>query len=228
MPQSPVAVVAGVGPGLGKAVADRFAAEGYRVAILARSEEKLEALAGNQTSLYAYPCDLTVPVQVSDAFTRIERDLGTPSCVVFNAGKMLRGGAADLDPADFERCWRVGCYGGFLVGKAAARLMQPRGEGTILFTGATASLRGGSGFMAFASAKFGLRAVAQSLARELGPQGIHVAHVIIDGQIRAEVPADDGTYLNAGAIADAYWTLHRQPKSAWSFELDLRPYGERF
>ena len=146
---------------------------------------------------------------------------------IFNAGTYERGTVVDTDPAQFERCWRVGAFGGFLVGRAAARHMLPAGEGTILFTGATASLRGGAGFVNLASPKFALRAVAQSMARELGPKGIHVAHVVIDGQIRsAEGEAD--AYLDPRTIAEAYVALHRQPRNAWTQELDLRPWSEKF
>ena len=159
---------------------------------------------------------------------------GALDVAVFNAGTFERGNVADTDPADFERCWRVGCFGGFLVGRAAARQMLERGAGTILFTGATASLRGGAGFVNLAAPKFGLRAVAQSLARELGPQGIHVAHAIIDGQIRSpryeNLVAERGpdSLLEPTAIAAAYLAVHRQPPSAWTLELDLRPWVEKF
>jgi NAD(P)-dependent dehydrogenase (short-subunit alcohol dehydrogenase family) len=140
----------------------------------------------------------------------------------------------ETDPADFERCWRIGCFAGFLVGKAAARAMLKQGQGTILFTGATASLRGSAGFVNLAAPKFTLRALAQSMARELGPQGIHVAHVIIDGQIRSEryqhllTERGADSLLEPDAIADAYLALHRQQRSAWTLELDLRPWVEKF
>ena len=224
------ALVAGVGPGLGIAVAARFAREGYRVAMLARSREKLAALAAqNPDQLLPIACDVTDPAQVDAAFDECERAIGPLVCAVFNAGAYRRGSILEIQPADFELCWRVGAFAGFLVGQAAARRMAPRGSGTIIFTGATASLRGGANFANLASPKFALRAVAQSMARELGPRGIHVAHAIIDGQIGAEdtTPTPD-TRLRPEAIAQAYLDLHRQQRSAWSQEIDLRPWVERF
>ena len=154
--------------------------------------------------------------------------------MVFNAGTYEPGGILEIAPESFERCWRVGCYGGFLVGQAAARLMTTSGTGTIVFTGATASLRGSAGFANLAVPKFGLRALAQSMARELGPKGIHVAHVIIDGQIEAERnrrlrdEREPASFLPPGAIAESYYQLHMQPRGAWTHELDLRPWVEKF
>ena len=153
--------------------------------------------------------------------------IGPLRVAIFNAGTYERGTVVDTDPAHFERCWRVGAFGGFLVGRAAARHMLPAGQGTILFTGATASLRSGAGFVNLASPKFALRAVAQSMARELGPKGIHVAHVVIDGQIRSS-EGDADAYLDPGNIATAYVALHRQHRNAWTQELDLRPWSEKF
>jgi NAD(P)-dependent dehydrogenase (short-subunit alcohol dehydrogenase family) len=225
-------LVAGVGPGLGIAVAKRFAELGYRVAMLARSRDRLAALAAPAPEyLVPTPCDVTDPAAVAAAFDDAEQRLGPLACVVFNAGAFRRGSILDITAEDFERCWRVGAFAGFLVGQAAAQRMVPRGSGTILFTGATASLRGGAGFANLASPKFALRALAQSMARELAPRGIHVAHVIIDGQIG--VRGDDGdrgpdSRLAPEAIADAYVGLHQQPRSAWSQEIDLRPWVERF
>ncbi|MGH6831228.1 MAG: SDR family NAD(P)-dependent oxidoreductase, partial [Methylocella sp.] len=143
----------------------------------------------------------------------------------FNASGYARGGILDLAPGQVEAAWRVGCLGGFLVGQAAAKAMSKPGRGTILFTGATASLRGSANFAPFAIAKFGLRALAQSMARELAPKGIHVAHVVIDGQIDV---TDNDAKLNPADIAEAYWSLHRQPRSAWTQEADLRPWVEKF
>ena len=223
-------LVAGVGPGLGIAVAARFAREGYRVAMLARDRDKLAALAAQAPDrLVPIACDVTDPKQVNAAFEETERTLGPLACVVSNAGAYRRGSILDIDPKDFEYCWRVGTFAGVLVGQAAARRMVPRGSGTILFTGATASLRGGANFVNLASPKFALRAVAQSMARELGPRGIHVAHIIIDGQIGDDdaAPAPDGR-LRPEAIAQAYLDLHRQHRSAWSQEIDLRPWVEKF
>ncbi len=229
-----IVVVAGVGPGLGIAVATRFAREGYRVAMLARSKDRLAALAAQAPDrLVAMPCDITDPAQVSAAFEEIELRLGPLECAVFNAGAYRRGSILDIAPDDFEYCWRVGAFAGFLIGQAAARRMVPRGSGTILFTGATASLRGGANFANLASPKFALRAIAQSMARELGPRGIHVAHVIIDGQIGGTAGGEGDarlpdSRLAPDAIADAYLDLHRQHRSAWAQEIDLRPWVERF
>jgi NAD(P)-dependent dehydrogenase (short-subunit alcohol dehydrogenase family) len=223
-------LVAGVGPGLGIAIAARFAREGYRVAMLARNGEKLAALAAQAPDrLIPIACDVTDPAQVNAAFDETERTLGPLACAVFNAGAYRRGSVLEIEPKDFELCWRVGAFAGFLVGQAAARRMMTRGSGTILFTGATASLRGGANFANLASPKFALRAVAQSMARELGPRGIHVAHIIIDGQIGADdtTPTPDSR-LRPEAIAQAYLDLHRQQRSAWTQEMDLRPWVERF
>jgi NAD(P)-dependent dehydrogenase (short-subunit alcohol dehydrogenase family) len=218
-------VVVGVGPGLGSALVKAFSHEGYTVLAAARQAAKLRGLR-DVARVVPVACDATQAAQV-DALFEQATSIGPMHVAIFNAGTYERGTVADTDPAQFERCWRVGAFGGFLVGRAAARHMLPTGEGTILFTGATASLRGGAGFVNLASPKFALRAVAQSMARELGPKGIHVAHVVIDGQIRsAEGEAD--AYLDPRTIAEAYVALHRQPRNAWTQELDLRPWSEKF
>jgi len=226
-----VAVIVGVGPGLGWSLAKRFARGGLEVVACARNPGKLAALArAEKLDVRLEACDATNPADVARVFGAA----GTPKVVVFNAGAYERGGILEIKPEDFERCWRVGCFAGFLVGQAAARLMVPAGSGTILFTGATASLRGGAGFANLAVPKFGLRALAQSMARELDPKGIHVAHVVIDGQIeseaRAGLAAQRGpqSLLSADDIAESYWNLHAQPRSAWTHELDLRPWVEKF
>jgi NAD(P)-dependent dehydrogenase (short-subunit alcohol dehydrogenase family) len=176
---------------------------------------------------------VTKPTEVDAAFETAERRLGPLACTVFNAGAYRPGSILDIAPDDFEHCWRVGTFAGFLIGQAAARRMVARGSGTILFTGATASLRGGAGFANLASPKFALRALAQSMARELGPRGVHVAHVVIDGQIGEPAAGSDAdrlpdSRLAPDAIAEAYVGLHRQHRSAWSQEIDLRPWAERF
>jgi len=227
-------LIAGVGPGLGIALATRFARAGYRVAMLARSRDRLEAMAARAPDrLVAMACDLTDPAQVSATVEETERRLGPLVCAVFNAGAFRPGSILDIAPSDFEHCWRVGAFSGFLIGQSAARRMVARGSGTILFTGATASLRGGANFANLASPKFALRALAQSMARELGPRGIHVAHVIIDGQIGGTATSDDrsrlpDSRLEPDGIAEVYLDLHRQHRSAWSQEIDLRPWVERF
>ncbi len=228
-----VALVVGVGPGLGSALVRRFAAAGMTVAMARRNPDKVQDLAG-EAGGRAYACDVADPASVAALFDSVEGDLGAPDLVAFNAGAYMRGGILEITPEDFERCWRIGCMGGFLVGQAAARRMVPAGQGTILFTGATAALRGSAGFMNLAVPKFGLRALAQSMARELGPKGVHVAHVIIDGQIAGERPGyrpderGEDAVLSPEAIAEAYYQLHLQQRSAWTQELDLRPYVEKF
>jgi NAD(P)-dependent dehydrogenase (short-subunit alcohol dehydrogenase family) len=228
------AVVVGVGPGLGLALVNRFAGEGYTVIAAARgaSVERL-GYSNGPGRVVPTRADASDPEDVQALFAAA-RAHGDLAVTVFNAGAFEPASVVDTSPEDFERCWRVGCFGGFLVGREAAKLMLGRGRGTILFTGATASLRGAANFVNLASPKFGLRAVAQSMARELGPRGIHVAHVVIDGQIRTpryeHLAAARGrdALLEPDAIAAAYLALHRQPPSAWTLELDLRPWVERF
>jgi NAD(P)-dependent dehydrogenase (short-subunit alcohol dehydrogenase family) len=222
--KKPVAIVVGVGPGLGAALARRFAAEGMAVALAARKPDKLKGLA-SETGGRAYGCNAQAEREVEALFADVERDFGGPQLVVFNAGGFLRKPIAELEAAEVEAVWRNSCLGGFLVGRAATRAMLPAGSGTILFTGATAALRGAAQFAAFAIGKFGLRALAQSMARELGPRGIHVAHVVIDGGIGEDA---DMSKLQPAHIADVYWHLHRQEKSAWAQEIDLRPWTEKF
>jgi NAD(P)-dependent dehydrogenase (short-subunit alcohol dehydrogenase family) len=228
------AIIVGVGPGLGAALARRFAKGGLKVAVAARRADRLGPLAA-EIGGRAYDCDAGDEAAIEALFARAASDLGPPAAVVYNAGAFQRGAVIETAAAEFERCWRILCFGGFLVGRAAARAMLPAGQGTILFTGATASLRGGANFVNLAVGKFGLRALAQSLARELGPQGLHVAHVIIDGQIEDETregrgPGTRGSdaLLHPDAIAETYWQLHAQPRSAWTQELDLRPWVEKF
>ncbi len=242
-----IAVVVGAGPGLGAALARAFAADGMAVALARRDGSALAPLveelraAHGPGRAYAYDCDATDEAAVDGLFRRVADDLGVPDVTVYNAGAFVRESILDTEAAEFERCWRVGCLGGFLVGRAAARALTARIEGggpggTILFTGATASLRGGARFHNLAVPKFGLRALAQSMARELGPSGIHVAHVVIDGQIRNEARGERYSEATRGAdallhpeaIAEAYLALHRQHRSAWSQEIDLRPFVEKF
>jgi len=230
------AIVFGVGPGLGWALAKRFTAENMHVGAVARDEVKLNSLIKLEGSrdVRPYAADVSNREDVLRVFDSVDRDLGAPDVVVFNAGAFQKDNVLDIDPADFERCWRVGCFGGFLVGQAAARRMAQRGQGTIIFTGATAALRGSAGFANLAVPKFGLRALSQSMARELGPQGVHVAFVIVDGQIESDryrhLVAERGedSLLAPDAIAEIYLQLHRQPRSAWSQEIDVRPWSEKF
>ena len=231
-------MIVGAGSGLGAALARRFARAGMKVALARRSADKLAPLLAEiGATARAYACDATDEAQVQRLFAAAAADLGVPTLAVFNAGAFVRKSVLDTTREDFERCWRAGCLGGFLVGREAARAMlgdEAAHKGTIIFTGATASLRGGAQFHNLAVGKFGLRALAQSMARELQPRGIHVAHVVIDGQIESGRPghsaAERGSdaVIDPAAIAEAYYQLHAQPRSAWTLEMDLRPYVEKF
>jgi len=243
MTHSPqIALIAGVGEGLGAALARRFGHAGFHTVLVARSLERLERIAvdveaGGGRGI-AYAADLRDEQAVSKLFDDVEEQIGPISVAVFNAGANFRASILDTPAETFEQVWRLGCYAGFLVGREAARHMTPRGRGTIIFTGATASVRGGAQFAAFAAAKGGLRQIAQSMGRELGPQGIHVASVIIDGMIdsprmRERFPervaqAGPEGMLRTQDIAEVYFQLHSQPKTAWTAEIDLRPAGERY
>jgi NAD(P)-dependent dehydrogenase (short-subunit alcohol dehydrogenase family) len=210
--------------------------------LVARTADRLARIAGEIESAggrgVAYVADLREESAVTKLFDDVEAEIGPIGVAVFNTGANYRASILDT-PADmFDKVWRLGCYAGFLVGREAARHMVPRGQGTILFTGATASVRGSAQFAAFAAAKGGLRQVAQSMARELGPQGIHVASIIIDGMIDSQrvrerfpervAQLPEGGMLNPADIAEIYFQLHSQPRSAWSFEVDLRPWAEKF
>lgn len=227
----------GASEGLGAAVARRFVRGGLEAFVAGRNAERLAATAA-AIGARAIPCDVTEPDAVAAFFDAVEAQAGVPEAVVYNAGNNQRMPFLDIEPDQFEAFWRVCCYGGFLVGQHAARRMLPRGSGTILFTGASASRRGRPDFAPFASGKAGLRAVAESMARRFGPDGIHVAHVVIDGGIDGEVlrtraPAmaearGAGGLLAPDGIAETYWQLHRQEQTTWTFETELRPYKEPF
>ena len=243
----PTAVVVGVGAerGLGAALCRRFAAGGYHLLVAGRTPEKIERVAqsirGTRGSAEAIVVDTTREDDVVRLFDQAmaPSDRRQPAdLVVFNAGNNQRIDFRELSSQQFEDFWRVGCFGGFLVGREAARRLVPLGRGTIVFTGASASMRGKPGFAHFAAAKAGLRMIAQSMAREYGPLGVHVAHVVIDGgidgdRLRNRAPAvikergEDGL-LGIDAIAETYWHIHRQPRSAWAQEVDLRPFKESF
>jgi NAD(P)-dependent dehydrogenase (short-subunit alcohol dehydrogenase family) len=230
------AIIFGVGPGLGWALARRFVTDGMQVCAVARDKSKLNSMieSGGFDGIRPYAADVSNGEDVLRVFESVDRDLVEPDLVVFNAGAFQKGNVLDIDPADFERCWRIGCLGGLLVGQAAARRMAKRGHGTIIFTGATAALRGSAGFANLAVPKFGLRALAQSMARELGPQGVHIGFVIIDGQIESERyrhlidERGKDSLLAPDAVAELYLQLDRQPRSAWSHEIDVRPWSEKF
>jgi len=229
-----VAVIVGVGPGLGRALVARCSSEGMAVAAVARDADRLREVTKGLRKVTVYGADAANSQSLKATFRRIGADLGEPDLAIFNAGTFEPGQVLDIAPEDFEHCWKIGCLGGLITAQEAARRMLPRGRGTIIFTGATAALRGSAGFANLAVPKFGLRALSQSLARELGPKGIHVAHTIIDGQIESEryehLTKERGpdALLKPKHIADAYMMLHRQPRDTWTQELDMRPWSEKF
>jgi NAD(P)-dependent dehydrogenase (short-subunit alcohol dehydrogenase family) len=240
MADAKVALVVGAGESTGGAIARRFAREGFTACVTRRTADKLQPLveqiekAGGKAR--AYGSDARREEQVVELVQAIERDVGPIEVCVFNVGGNVRFPVRETTARVYTKVWEMAALAGFLVGREAAKAMVPRARGTILFTGATASLRGGKGFAAFAGAKHALRALAQSMARELGPEGIHVAHVVIDGAIdtpfiRENFPEryklkEKAGLLDPEAIAENYWQLHRQARSAWTHELDLRPWME--
>ena len=242
MSKPSVCCVIGAGDATGSAIARRFAKEGHTICVARRSEEALQPLVhqiheqgGNAI---AFGLDARREDQVVSFFNRIETEVGPIEVVVFNVGGNVKFPILETTAQKYFKVWEMCAMAGFLVGREAAKVMLQRERGTILFTGATASTRGGAGFSAFAGGKAALRALAQSMARELGPKGLHIAHVIIDGLIdtaftqeqfaqRVAEVGPDGI-LNPDHIAEAYWYLHKQPRDAWTFELDLRPSVERW
>ncbi|HEY0522196.1 MAG TPA: SDR family NAD(P)-dependent oxidoreductase [Stellaceae bacterium] len=224
------ALIVGAGSGLSAALARAFAREGLHVALAARDTVKLEVLA-QEVGARLYACDAASRESVDALFAAVDRDGLSLDAVVYNPSRRARGPLLDLDPAEVEQALMVTCYGGFLVGQHAARRMLPRGRGSILFTGASASVKGYAQSAPFAMGKFGLRGLAQSMARELAPKGIHVAHVVIDGGIAAESrspPRGPDSLLDPAAIAETYLHLYKQPRSAWAWEIELRPWVESF
>lgn len=235
-------VVGGVGEGLGFAVSSRFAAAGHPVVMFARSAENLEPLTrkihDQGGTAVGRPIDLRDEEQVVAALQETQNKFGRIDAAIYNAGAQHRKPMLEISGSTFEKVWRLGCFGAFVFGREAVRHMLPAGRGTVLFTGATASMRGGAEFAAFAAAKFGVRAIAQSMAREFGPRGIHVASIAIDGGI--DMPAIHRRYAAAGksidreellspaAIAETYYQIHMQHRSAWTNETELRPFGEKF
>jgi NAD(P)-dependent dehydrogenase (short-subunit alcohol dehydrogenase family) len=221
------ALIVGAASGLSAALARRAAREGMRPILAARRIEKLAPLM-EETGATAFACDVAEPDDVARLFDGVMAEHGSPELVVYNPSACVRGPVLDLDPAEVARAIRITAFGGFLVAQAAARLMVPRGHGTILFTGASASVKGYAQSAPFAMGKFALRGLAQSMARELQPQGIHVGHVVIDGAIGASDPERPDSRLDPDAIADSYFHLHRQPRSAWAWEIEVRPWVETF
>jgi len=239
---APVALVIGAGDATGGAVARRFAREGYQ-AVMTRRARNLDDLEKLATRIrddggiaHAFGIDAREEDEMVPFIERVEREIGPIEVVVFNVGGNVRFPITETTSRVYRKVWEMAAFAGFLTGREAARHMLPRARGTIIFTGATASVRGGDGYAAFAGGKHALRALAQSMARELGPKGIHVAHVVIDGAIdtkwieerfpeRYALKEQDGV-LQPDAIADAYWSLHTQGRSAWTHEIDLRPWIE--
>jgi NAD(P)-dependent dehydrogenase (short-subunit alcohol dehydrogenase family) len=233
MSQNEIALIVGAGSGLSASLARLLSQQGMRVALAARDVAKLGALA-QETAALALRCDATEAAQVDAAFAAVEKKWSVPDLVVYNASYRVRGPFTDLDAKEVERALAVSAFGGFLVAQAAAKRMLARGSGAIFFTGASASVKGYANSAPFAMGKFALRGLAQSMARELAPKGIHVAHFVIDGGIRqapedprASERGEDGMLL-PDEIAKNYLHVYRQHRSAWTWELELRPWVERF
>jgi NAD(P)-dependent dehydrogenase (short-subunit alcohol dehydrogenase family) len=241
-----VAILVGAGDAIGAAVARRFAEGGYTVCICrreaAKSQGLVDELKAKGYGIHAFSVDARQELEVQKLFAEVEKNIGPIEVCLFNAGSNVNKPLLDTSEKLFFKAWELACYAGFLVGREAARVMVPRGRGTIFFTGATASLRGGQGFAAFSAAKFGLRAVAQAMARELGPKNIHVVHLVIDAGVDSEaihqrmkvakgidasdIPPDSLT--KTASIAEAYWFAHQQKRDGWTHELDLRPSVEKW
>jgi NAD(P)-dependent dehydrogenase (short-subunit alcohol dehydrogenase family) len=224
-----VALIVGVGPGLSASIARTFAKAGMKIALAARSIDDLGALAA-ETGAATFASDASDAAAVKKLFTDVAARVGDPYAVVFNPSYRTRGPLIELDPADVAKTLIVSAYGGFLVGQEAARRMLPKRDGVILFTGASASVKGYAQSAPFAMGKFALRGLAQSMARELAPQGIHVAHVVVDGGIRSAGRPDGGQdqWLDPDAIAESYLYLLQQHRSCWTWEIEVRPWTEKF
>ncbi|MGY4495732.1 SDR family oxidoreductase [Pseudomonas sp. TE3610] len=241
-PNHKVVLVIGAGDATGGAIARRFAREGYIACVIRRSADKLQPLVDSIVAeggqAFGFACDARKEEEVIDLVEHIERDIGAIDVYVFNIGANVPCSILDETARKYFKIWEMACFSAFLTAREVAKRMVTRNRGTLLFTGATAGTRGAAGFAAFAGAKHALRALAQSMARELGPRHLHVAHVIVDGAIdtefiRTQFPEkyaekDNDGILNPEHIADNYWFLHCQPRDAWTFELDLRPWGERW
>ncbi|QBF31917.1 SDR family oxidoreductase [Thalassococcus sp. S3] len=240
---APTALIVGAGDYIGAAIAKRFASGGFTVCLGRRNGDKLASLVADIEAsggvAHGFTLDARDEESVTSVFADIEKTVGPLDLVIFNVGGNVRFPIRETTARVYRKVWEMACFAGFLTGREAAKYMVPRGKGSIFFTGATASLRGSAGFAAFSSAKWGLRALAQSMARELGPENIHVAHLVIDAgvdtafvrDIRRQqgLEADDipeDVLMNPTSVAEAYWTLYHQSRDAWTFEMDLRPYGE--
>jgi NAD(P)-dependent dehydrogenase (short-subunit alcohol dehydrogenase family) len=231
MPKYNIALIVGAGEGLSASLARLFTRQGIRVALAARGIEKLGALCA-ETGARAFACDATDADEVERLFGLVEREIGTPDVVVYNASARARGAVTDLVPAEVAQAIAVSAFGGFLVAQQGVRRMLPHKHGAMLFTGASASVKGYPQSASFAMGKFALRGLAQSMARELSPQGIHVAHFVIDGGIRSSARSETAdrpdSMLDPDAIALSYWNVLQQPRSAWTWEMELRPWVEKF
>ncbi|MFB6271169.1 MAG: SDR family NAD(P)-dependent oxidoreductase [Halobacterium sp.] len=232
---SRTAVIAGVGPGLGESLARKFVAEGCQVGLFARSVNYLDGLSADLgADAVAVTTDVTDPEAVADGFDAVRDEFGSVDVLVNHASGGVWKGVTDITPSEFEDAWRVSAYGGLLCSQAALEDMRDGDGGTIIFTGATSAVRGRDGAAGFSAAKFAARGLAESMARELGPEGVHVAHVVIDGQILtpgvedAYPERDREEFLDPDEIAESYWHLVEQDESAWTLELDLRPHVEEF
>jgi NAD(P)-dependent dehydrogenase (short-subunit alcohol dehydrogenase family) len=245
MPDNRVALLVGAGDAIGAAVARRFARGGYKVCVArreaAKSQGLLDEAKASGLDIRAFSVDARSEAEVQALFARVEAEVGPVEVCLFNAGSNVNKPLLETTEKLFFKAWELACYAGFLVGREAARHMVPRARGSILFTGATASIRGGNGFAAFAAAKFGLRAVAQAMARELGPNNIHVVHLLIDAGVDSEaihqrmrargIEAKDiaaDSLTKTESIAEAYWFAHHQARDGWTHELDLRPFVEKW
>ena len=230
-PKYKTALIVGAGEGLSASLARLFARQDIRVALAARKIEKLGALC-TETGARAFACNATEPDEVERMFGLVEREIGTPDLVVYNASARARGIFTELVPAEVANSIAVSAFGGFLVAQQAAKRMLPNQHGAILFTGASASIKGYPQSAPFAMGKFALRGLAQSMARELSPQGLHIAHFVIDGGIRSAMRTEPDdrpdSMLDPDAIALSYWNVLQQPRSAWTWELELRPWVEKF
>ena len=226
-----IALIVGAGSGLSAAIARAYTREGLKCVLAARTTDKLKALC-DETGATAIACDASQPAQVEALFAQVDKRCAAPAAVVYNASGRVRGPLIELDPVQVANAISISAYGGFLVGQAAAKRMLKQGAGTIIFTGASASVKGYAQSATFAMGKFALRGLAQSMARELAPQNIHVAHVVIDGGIRSAqrtVPADKpDSLLDPEAIAQSYVHLLQQQRSAWTWEIEVRPWVEKF
>ena len=243
--QTPVALIVGAGDFIGAEIAKRFANEGYTVCLGRRKKEKLapliDEIRGNGGSAHGFSLDARDEENVQKVFENIEGNIGPIDLVVFNIGANVKFPICGTTSRVFRKVWEMACFAGFLTGREAAKYMLKRKRGSIFFTGATASVKGSNGYAAFASAKFGLRAVAQSMARELGPSNIHVSHLVIDAGVETEwvkqrledhgvdtSALPENTLMKPASVAQAYWQLHQQTPDAWTFEVDLRPFAEKW